>query len=71
MPSLQPSRSFLQRLEAQMEFRVDAKGEYYTGHVTKQSIAVVARVQNPIVIGTAHSTLEMFGVIGSDLQVNS
>jgi len=39
-----------------MDFRVDAKGKYYTTHVSKQSVAVVARVQDSIVHGTVHLT---------------
>lgn len=37
-----------------MDFRVDAKGKYFTTHVSKQSVAVVARVQDSIVHGTVH-----------------
>ena len=37
-----------------MEFRVDAKGKYYTTHVSKQSVDVTARVQDSIVQGTVH-----------------
>ncbi len=37
-----------------MDFRVDAKGKYYTTHVSKQSVAVVARVQDSIVHGIVH-----------------
>ena len=37
-----------------MDFRVDAKGKYYTTHVSKQSVAVIARVQDSIVHGTVH-----------------
>jgi hypothetical protein len=37
-----------------MDFRVDAKGKYFTTHVSKQSIAVIARVQDSIVHGTVH-----------------
>jgi hypothetical protein len=37
-----------------MDFRVDAKGKYFTTHVSKQSVAVVARVQDSIVQGTLH-----------------
>jgi hypothetical protein len=41
-------------LEELMDFRVDAKGKYYTTRVSKQSVAVVARVQDSIVQGTVH-----------------
>jgi Family of unknown function (DUF6812) len=37
-----------------MEFRVDAKGKYFTTHVSKQSVAVVARVQDSIIQGAVH-----------------
>ena len=37
-----------------MDFRVDAKGKYYTTHVSKQSVDVTARVQDSIVQGTVH-----------------
>ena len=37
-----------------MNLRVDAKGKYFTPHVSKQSIAVIARVRDSIVHGTLH-----------------
>ncbi len=37
-----------------MDFRVDAKGKYYTTHVSKQTVAVVARVQDSIIHGDLH-----------------
>jgi hypothetical protein len=37
-----------------MDFRVDAKGKYYTTHVSKQSVEVTARVQDSIIQGTLH-----------------
>jgi hypothetical protein len=37
-----------------MDFRVDAKGKYYTRHVSKQSVAVTARVGDSMVQGTVH-----------------
>ncbi len=37
-----------------MEFRVDAKGKYFTTHVSKQCVAIVARVRDSIVHGTLH-----------------
>lgn len=37
-----------------MEFRVDQKGKYYTTHVTKNAVSVIARVQDSIVQGTLH-----------------
>jgi Family of unknown function (DUF6812) len=37
-----------------MEFRVDAKGKYFTTHVSKQSVAIVARVQDAIIEGVVH-----------------
>ena len=41
-------------LEGYMEFRVDAKGKYYTPHVSKQSVDVTVRVGGSIVRGTVH-----------------
>ena len=41
-------------LEGWMEFRVDAKGKYYTPHVSKQSVDVTARVRDSIIRGTVH-----------------
>jgi hypothetical protein len=40
--------------EELMEFRVDAKGKYFTTHVSKQSVPVVARVQDSIIQGAVH-----------------
>ena len=37
-----------------MDFRVDAKGKYYTTHVSKQSVDVTARVKDSIIQGTIH-----------------
>ena len=37
-----------------MDFRVDAKGKYYTTHVSKQSVDVTVRVQDSIIQGTLH-----------------
>ena len=37
-----------------MDFRVDAKGKYFTTHVSKQSVDVTARVQDSIIQGTVH-----------------
>jgi hypothetical protein len=37
-----------------MDFRVDAKGKYFTTRVSKHSVAVIARVQDSIIQGAAH-----------------
>ncbi len=41
-----------------MDFRVDEKGKLYTQHVNKRSISVVARVEENIVHGNVHLTLD-------------
>ncbi len=41
-----------------MDTRVDAKGKYYTQHVNKRMIPVTARIQDTIVHGTVHLTLD-------------
>ncbi len=37
-----------------MDFRVDQKGKYYTTRVSKETVAVTARLQDTIVQGTLH-----------------
>ena len=37
-----------------MNLRVDAKGKYYTTHVSKLGVDVTARVRDSIVHGTVH-----------------
>jgi hypothetical protein len=45
--------------EVLMDFyRVDEKGKYFTTHVNKHAVSVVARVQDSIVQGTMHLTPE-------------
>lgn len=37
-----------------MDFRVDQKDKYYTTRVSKETVAVTARLQNTIVHGTLY-----------------
>lgn len=39
-----------------MDFRVDQKGKYYTTRVSKETVAVTARLQDTIVQGTMYLT---------------
>ncbi len=41
-----------------MDYRIDEKGKIYSKHVTKRSVAVVLRVEETIISGTVHLTLD-------------
>lgn len=41
-----------------MDYRVDAKGKYYTTHVSKRNVPVIARVPGGVVHGMAYLTLD-------------
>lgn len=41
-----------------MDYRVDEKGKYYTNHINKRTIPVVVEVDNNIVRGIVHLTLD-------------
>lgn len=41
-----------------MDYRVNDKGKYFTMRVTKHSVPVIARLQDSVVHGTVHLTLD-------------
>ncbi len=41
-----------------MDYRVDEKGKYYTNHINKRTISVIAQIENNIVRGIVHLTLD-------------